>query len=93
MDTITVTEAGSAVVSEGPVTTAPEIDVATPVSIVHVSIPNQPVQVQSVIQGAQPSVIQTAGGTIQTIQVSVGIVMWSLKQKKSGDNFGHDHIT
>lgn len=40
-------------------------------SVVHVTIPNQPIQVQSVIQSNQPSVIHTAGGTgsVQTIQV------------------------
>ena len=40
-------------------------------SVVHVTIPNQPSQVQSVIQSNQPSVIHTAGGTgsVQTIQV------------------------
>ncbi|XP_064455185.1 cyclic AMP-responsive element-binding protein 1-like isoform X7 [Ornithodoros turicata] len=38
------------------------------VSIVHVSIPNQPVHVQSVIQPTQQSVIQAAGGaTLQTL--------------------------
>ena len=40
-------------------------------SVVHVTINNQPVQVQPVIQSNQPSVIQTAGttGSVQTIQV------------------------
>ncbi|XP_041366144.1 cyclic AMP-responsive element-binding protein 1-like isoform X2 [Gigantopelta aegis] len=39
--------------------------------VIQVSIPNQPVQVQSVIQSNQPSVIHTAGnlGNVQTIQV------------------------
>ncbi|XP_064613604.1 cAMP-responsive element modulator-like isoform X2 [Liolophura sinensis] len=40
------------------------------VPVVHVTIPNQPVQVQSVIQSNQPSVIHTAGPNIQTIQVT-----------------------
>ncbi|XP_064648073.1 cAMP-responsive element modulator-like isoform X2 [Lineus longissimus] len=46
-------------------------DSPTPaLSIVHVSIPNQAIQVQSVIQG-QPSVIQTASGqTLQAIQLA-----------------------
>lgn len=41
------------------------------ISVVHVTIPNHPVQVHSVIQSNQPSVIQTAGGagSVQTIQV------------------------
>ncbi|XP_046345695.1 cAMP-responsive element modulator-like isoform X2 [Haliotis rubra] len=41
------------------------------ISVVHVTIPNQPVQVQSVIQSNQHSVIQSAGstGNVQTIQV------------------------
>ncbi|XP_076467177.1 cAMP-responsive element modulator-like isoform X2 [Babylonia areolata] len=40
-------------------------------SVVHVTISNQPVQVQPVAQSNQPSVIQTAGGSnsVQTIQV------------------------
>ncbi|KAL8605833.1 hypothetical protein ACOMHN_051442 [Nucella lapillus] len=40
-------------------------------SVVHVTISNQPVQVQSGAQSNQPSVIQTAGGSnpVQTIQV------------------------
>lgn len=41
------------------------------ISVVHVTIPNQPVQVQSVIQSShQPSVIQTTGPNVQTIQVA-----------------------
>ncbi len=66
METITVNEAN---VGEVVSSQASELDPSThPVTIVHVAIPNQPVQVQSVIQ--QPaSVIQSAGGTIQTIQV------------------------
>ncbi|KAI0243162.1 Cyclic AMP-responsive element-binding protein 1 [Lamellibrachia satsuma] len=45
-----------------------------PVSVVHMSLSNQPVQVQAVIQPTQASVIQTAGSqNLQTIQVaSVG---------------------
>ncbi|KAH7962967.1 hypothetical protein HPB52_018992 [Rhipicephalus sanguineus] len=41
------------------------------VSIVHVSIPNQPMHVQSVIQPNQQSVIQAAGGAaaLQTVAV------------------------
>ncbi|XP_070211725.1 cAMP-responsive element modulator-like isoform X1 [Littorina saxatilis] len=41
------------------------------ISVVHVTIPNHPVQVHSVIQSHQPSVIHSAGGTgpLQTIQV------------------------
>lgn len=40
------------------------------ISVVHVTIPNQPVQVHSVIQSNQPSVIHTTGGgSVQTIQV------------------------
>nr|QBL95833.1 cAMP-response element binding protein 1 [Onchidium reevesii]QEI10542.1 cAMP-response element binding protein 1 [Onchidium reevesii] len=38
------------------------------ISVVHVSIPNQAIQVQPVIQANQPSVIQSAGN-FQTIQV------------------------
>ena len=41
--------------------TQAELDGGVPVSIVHVSIPNQPVQVQSVIQ--------TSSGALQAIQV------------------------
>lgn len=41
----------------------------TSISVVHMPSLNQPVQVQSVIQSNQPSVIQTAGPNIQTIQV------------------------
>ena len=50
-----------------------EVDgVPVPVSVVHVTIPNQ--GIQSVIQG-QPSVIQTATGqTIQAIQVGEAII-------------------
>ncbi|XP_064455180.1 cyclic AMP-dependent transcription factor ATF-1-like isoform X2 [Ornithodoros turicata] len=45
------------------------------VSIVHVSIPNQPVHVQSVIQPTQQSVIQAAGGaTLQTLGKNVILV-------------------
>lgn len=41
-----------------------------PVSVVHMSLSNQPVQVQAVIQPTQASVIQTAGSqNLQTIQV------------------------
>ncbi|XP_021356380.1 cAMP-responsive element modulator-like isoform X2 [Mizuhopecten yessoensis] len=39
------------------------------ISVVHMPSLNQPVQVQSVIHSNQPSVIQTAGPNIQTIQV------------------------
>lgn len=46
------------------------------VSIVHVSIPNQPMHVQSVIQPTQQSVIQAAGGaaTLQTLGKNVILV-------------------
>ena len=48
---------------------AADLDVSAVPTVVHVSLPNQAVQVQSVIQAA-PSVIHTAGGhTIQAIQV------------------------
>jgi len=41
-----------------------------PVSVVHMSLSNEPVQVQAVIQPTQASVIQTAGSqNLQTIQV------------------------
>ena len=41
------------------------------ISIVHVTIPNQSVHVQSIIQSQQPSIIQSTGGAgnVQTIQV------------------------
>ena len=54
-----------------------EIDgVPVPVSVVHVTIPNQ--SVQSMIHG-QPSVIQTASGqTIQTIQVGGANIIYLL---------------
>lgn len=56
METITMaTSTGSEAESQ-------ELEGGVPVSIVHVSIPNQPVQVQSVIQ--------TSSGAIQAIQVS-----------------------
>ncbi|XP_049269513.1 uncharacterized protein LOC119387567 isoform X2 [Rhipicephalus sanguineus] len=46
------------------------------VSIVHVSIPNQPMHVQSVIQPNQQSVIQAAGGAaaLQTLGKNVILV-------------------
>lgn len=48
--------------------TTESIDVNPAMSIVQIALPNQPLQVQSVIQPAQTSVIQTATG-LQTIQV------------------------
>ena len=55
-----------------------EIDGSSGISVVHVSIPNQPVQVQSVIQ-ASPSVIQATGQGLQTIQVQ-GLCFTGLKK-------------
>ncbi|XP_052825826.1 cAMP-responsive element modulator isoform X3 [Octopus bimaculoides] len=58
--------------SEVPTSQTSEIENGSQeISIVHVTIPNQPVQVQSVIQSShQPSVIQTTGPNVQTIQVA-----------------------
>ncbi|GAB1598000.1 cAMP-responsive element modulator-like isoform X2 [Argonauta hians] len=58
--------------SEAPTSQTSEIENGSQeISIVHVTIPNQPVQVQSVIQSShQPSVIQTTGPNVQTIQVA-----------------------
>lgn len=45
-----------------------ELESSQGLSVVQMSM-NNPVQVQSVIQQNQPSVIQTAGPNVQTIQV------------------------
>ncbi|KAJ8313518.1 hypothetical protein KUTeg_008079 [Tegillarca granosa] len=46
-----------------------DLENAQSISVVQVPSLSQPIQVQSVIQSNQPSVIQTAGPNVQTIQV------------------------
>ena len=71
MEAIAVSSDSAAVDTTTPGGSSSEIDVsAAQPTVVHVSLPNQAVQVQSVIQAA-PSVIQAATGqTLQAIQVS-----------------------
>jgi hypothetical protein len=61
--------AGSTSENETSTTQTSELESQPTISVVQVALPNQPVQVQSVIQANQPSVIQTAGQNLQTIQV------------------------
>jgi hypothetical protein len=48
---------------------AGELETSAGLSVVHMPTLNQPIQVQSVIHSNTPSVIQTAGPNVQTIQV------------------------
>ncbi|XP_062603912.1 cAMP-responsive element modulator-like [Saccostrea cucullata] len=48
---------------------AADLETSSGISMVHMPSLNQPIQVQSVIHSNTPSVIQTAGPNVQTIQV------------------------
>ncbi|XP_048755098.1 cAMP-responsive element modulator-like isoform X1 [Ostrea edulis] len=48
---------------------AADLETSSGLSVVHMPSLNQPIQVQSVIHSNTPSVIQTAGPNVQTIQV------------------------
>lgn len=48
---------------------AGDLETSSGISVVHMPSLSQPIQVQSVIHSNTPSVIQTAGPNVQTIQV------------------------
>lgn len=48
---------------------AGDLETSAGISVVHMPSLSQPIQVQSVIHSNTPSVIQTAGPNVQTIQV------------------------